>query len=430
MIRILPSFVACALLALGAAAQDSSEPPKNRILALLEKDRDEHAARAANETVSAEERATSKARSERMAHVIRKSMECRPQILLGEIEGAEGAQRIVATHWRGDHEYFYPASTVKLCGAVAALERLNEIRRGIAPAADENTPLGFQPIRRNAPLLASDADNLDGGTITVAHCIRECLLVSDNESFNRLYEFCGQDWLNERMWNAGLGTVHIAHRLSVAMSTQENRRTPVVELRLPLGLIALESRIGTHDHGLTGVPSTFLGDKHVEGSEVVRGPMSFFYMNRVGLSDLQGLLARVVRPDLAPAGKTFDLTDAQRATLKELLAMFPGDSKNPKYDRAKYPDDYCKFLRPGLLRVVPKEKLEVFNHVGLAYGSATDNAYVVDRASGRAFFLTATIYADSDGVVGDDQYEYDSLALPWLADVAEIVARDVLARAK
>ena len=46
-----------------------------------------------------------------------------------------------------------------------------------------------------------------------------------------------------------------------------------------------------------------------------------------------------------------------------------------------------------------------------------------DRETGRWFFLAATLYTNPDGVLNDDRYEYQEVALPFLADLAEAVAR-------
>ena len=56
----------------------------------------------------------------------------------------------------------------------------------------------------------------------------------------------------------------------------------------------------------------------------------------------------------------------------------------------------------------------IYNKVGLAYGTATDVAYVKDR-NGIEFFLTATILTNKNEIFNDNQYEYDQLGIPFLA---------------
>jgi hypothetical protein len=416
----------------GAAAlarcQVPDAPPKNAWQLALEADAARCEARSASVALAESDRAQAKARAERMRRFLGEARQHRAQVLVGLVTTRDGRPVLEQDGWRADADYFYPASTIKLAGAVAALERMNALRRERVPELDERVPLAFHPIRRTDRLLADDSDNLDGGKLTLEHVIREALIVSDNESYNRLYDFSGQDWLNDRMARAGLSSFKLSHRLSIQMSTADNKRTPIVELRFPTGPVLIEARTGTKDLSLERTPDVYIGREHMQGDSKVKSPMSFFYKNRATLRDLQGLMVRVARPDIALPGEPFDLTDAQRAFLLDSLKCLPGDSANPRYAREQFPDDFAKFFRPGLLRAIGAADLELYNKVGLAYGFALDNAYVVDKARGLQFFLTAVVYADADGVVNDNQYEYETAALPWLADVAEIVARELAAR--
>ena len=51
------------------------------------------------------------------------------------------------------------------------------------------------------------------------------------------------------------------------------------------------------------------------------------------------------------------------------------------------------------------------------------NAYVVEKETGRAFFLVAAVYANPNDVENSDDYAYDTIGLPALADVGEAFAR-------
>jgi hypothetical protein len=105
------------------------------------------------------------------------------------------------------------------------------------------------------------------------------------------------------------------------------------------------------------------------------------------------------------------------------MSQLPRDSANPVYDPAEFPDAYAKFVLPGLRRVLPAGRFEIYDKTGQAYGFTTENAWVVDRATGRSFFLAATLYTNADGVLNDDRYEYEEVAEPFLADLGEAVAR-------
>ena len=130
-----------------------------------------------------------------------------------------------------------------------------------------------------------------------------------------------------------------------------------------------------------------------------------------------------MRPEIDCGGPGWELSSADRAFLWSTLKELPRESSNPIYDPAEFPDDYVKFLLPGLERVVGGP-VKIYNKIGLAYGFTTENAYVVGP-DGRDFFLAATLYTNEDGVLNDDNYEYDEVSLPFLADLGEAVAREV-----
>ena len=397
-----------------------------RVYDLLTAQRASLAARLANPQLAADEKALVQGSYDRFEAVLHDPEAFRVEIAIGDVVAVEGAPpKLAIATWRGNAEYFYPASTVKLCAAVAAFERFNDLARASYVKIRPTTPLAFYPLFKGEQLETDDATNVDGGKLTLAHLIRRMLIVSDNDAFNDLYDFCGQKWLNERMWRAGLRSVRISHRLSFPLTPQQNRTTRKVEFRVPDFPLLLPEQSCNLELDLEGVKGWMVGASFFdEHDEKIDKPMSFYFKNMFGLNDMLRCLARIVRPDLALDGEPFDLTAEQREFLMQALAQYPGDSTNPLYPREKYPDDYVKYFMPGLARVVPVERLKIYNKVGEAYGFLTDDAYIVDTQTGKCFFLAATVYANSDGVVNDDKYDYATFALPFFADLAELIARD------
>jgi hypothetical protein len=51
------------------------------------------------------------------------------------------------------------------------------------------------------------------------------LLVSDNEAFNRLYEFLGQEYINNALHKMDYKNAQILHRLQVSLNDDQNRIT-------------------------------------------------------------------------------------------------------------------------------------------------------------------------------------------------------------
>ena len=354
----------------------------------------------------------------------------RLQIVLGTIVEQPGSRpRLVQRAYRAGEEYLYPASTVKLLGAVAALERLEELRRETGLPIDADTALVYHPLFAGEQLEDRDPTHLAGGRITVRHLIRQVFLVSDNEAFNKLYELVGQDRLARTAERAGLRGVRIVHRLSEPRSAEENLRSPRIDLvgrgsgeagfthTLPERTARPPARSRRAPAGLR------IGTAYFDGDERVAGPLSFAAKNRFPLAELQRALCMVARPDADCGGPGFRLSADDRALLLEAMGQLLAESRDPVYDPAEHRDEDVEFLLPGLRRVVPAERLRVHGKSGQAYGFTLDNAWVVDTAGSRSFFVAAALYTNSDGVLNDDLYDYDTVALPFLADLGEAVAR-------
>jgi beta-lactamase class A len=348
----------------------------------------------------------------------------RLQVVLGIVEERPGGRPVLVQHgFRAGAEYLYPASSVKLFAAVAALERLAELRRETGLAIDARTRLVYHPLFAGEEREEADPGNLDGGTITVAHEIRKIFLVSDNAAFNHLYELVGPDRIAASVARAGLPGVRIVHRLSEPHTAAENRMLPRIDLAGDGFVHTLPQRTAEAQPPPPSLPGLLVGTASLDGDgKRIDGAMDFAAKNRVSLAVLQRALCMVVRPDVDCGGAGFTLTDADRELLRTAMSELPRESANPRLDPAEFPDAYVKFLLPGLSRVFAPERLRVYDKSGQAYGFTLDNGWI-ESGEGPSFFLAAALYTNEDGVLNDDQYDYETVALPVLADVAEAAAR-------
>lgn len=365
--------------------------------------------------------------AERMAAVLDDVHGHRLQIVLAEpVDGPDGSVVLRHSGLGDERQYFYPASTVKLCGAIAALLRLSAINREHGTAFGLDTPLAILPRFDGDELVDRDADNVDGGGLTVRSMLRKMLLVSDNLAFNHCFELAGPDGLNRTMWRGGAGSLRLWHRLSESRSLADNRRTRAVRLGVGDAALVLPARDAPIELDNGAFTELDVGDAYLSGSGRVDHAMSFAQKNAIALRDLQDVLVAVVRPEISTGKRGFpELSVEQRAFLVHTLGELPRESTNPRYDPAKIPDDYCKFVLEGVRRVVPAEHVRVYDKIGMAYGFVIENAYVEDRRTGRGFFLAIALYANPDGVLNDDAYGYDAIALPFCRDAGEVIARAV-----
>jgi hypothetical protein len=373
--------------------------------------------------LSADERAGTPLADPRFDAILERAAEHRVQLLVATIDDSTTPPRLVRHGYRADAEYFYPASSIKLCAAVGALLRLQELGDAGVPV-DADTPLVFHPLFEGESLEDRDESNLDGGTITVAHEIRKLFIVSDNRAFNRLLGFVGRDDLNRMMWEAGLGSVRVSHRLGVGLSAEQNRRMPRVDLVLPDGSVrTIPERLSTVELDNDGVAGLEVGTAEMVGGERLDRPKSFLRSNRVSLVDLQDALVMVVRPEVDLGKKGFALSERHRLLLIDAMTRLPRESLNPVYDAEKYPDHWVKFLLPGLRRVFAADRVGEVGKIGLAYGFTSVTAGLTLDGGRPSVFLAGAIYTNANGTLNDNVYEYDGVAFPFWADVGEVLAR-------
>ena len=361
---------------------------------------------------------------EGLTEVVDRAADFRLQVVLGLVEEDSDGTFVLRQHgFRSGAEYFYPASTVKLFAAVAAAQKLVDLRETTGLAIDLDTPLVYYPQFEDGEMGSGDEDNVEGGKITVRQQIRKIFLVSDNQAFNYLYELVGQDGLAESMRRAGLDSPRIVHRLSEFRSAEENLQFPRIDFVGSDFTYTLPARSAEALPPSDPVNRILVGEGYFSDDEQIDEPMDFSPKNHFPLADLQRGLCMLVRPDVDCGGAGFELENADREVMLESMSQYPRESTNPVYDPEEYPDAYVKDLLPGLERVIPKERLRIYNKTGQAYGFSIENAWVVDTGTGQGFFLAATLYTNKDGILNDDEYEYEEIALPFMADLGEAVAR-------
>jgi hypothetical protein len=71
--------------------------------------------------------------------------------------------------------------------------------------------------------------------------------------------------------------------------------------------------------------------------------------------------------------------------------------------------------------IISDPGIRIFNKVGDAYGFLTDAAYIVDFKNNIEFFLSATIYCNSDGIFNDDKYDYDTTGYPFMKELGKVI---------
>lgn len=317
--------------------------------------------------------------------------------------------------------YFNPASMVKLPLAVLALEKLATI-----PGVDRNTTIQFDSSQSWQRPLYRDTTAADGRP-TIAHLIKRALLVSENDPYNRLYQFVGQQGINQRLWEMGHKQARITRQF-MGLTPEQNRYTNAVRFLDKMGGTSYTQPAAYNPDSFPFGRRILLGRGHLNRNDsLVMEPFDFTPHNNLSLLTLQQVLQSVLFPEAVPVRQRFQLKEDDRRFLLQYLSQYPSETPDPKYDTAKFYDSYVKFFFRDSTRRMPPG-VRVFNKVGWAYGFLTDVSYVVDFNNGVEYMLAATLYVNSDGILNDGKYEYTSVGWPFLYQLGQAVYRYELQR--
>lgn len=324
-----------------------------------------------------------------------------------------------------DSSYFYPASTVKLPVAILALQKLNELKiKGL----DKNTTMITEADGSGQTEVYNDPSTPDGRP-TIEHYIKKILLVSDNDAFNRLYEFLGQEYINNTLHKMGYEDVQIVHRLEISLTEDENRSANRVRFLDTSGKLVYEKPL-QQSQLVYAQRNTKMGKGFYRRGELVNEPFDFSKKNRMSLTTLHNIVRSVLFPSAVPKKQRFKITKDDYEFLRKYMSMTPLESKFPFYDKTNYWDNYVKFLFYGTEKDSSKAGIRIFNKVGDAYGFLTDAIYFADYTNNVEFLLSAVIHCNSDEIFNDDKYDYDTVGFPFMKNLGQVIYQHELNRTR
>ena len=352
--------------------------------------------------------------------ILQKRKDWNVQLIYTQIDkGANGIPALKHYYFNlNPAKYFYPASTVKFPVSILALQKLNELKiKGL----DKNTTIITGQAYSGQTAVYNDPTTPDGKP-SIGHYIKKILMVSDNDAYNRLYEFLGPQYINDQLHQKGYGDVQLLHRLSIFLSPDENRHTN------PVKFLDAQNKI-VYDQPMQYNTAQYVqrndsvGQGYYKGKQLMNEPMDFSAKNRISLEDLHTILISLLFPSKVTASQRFNLTVEDRNFLLKYMSQLPTESTYPPYsaDTASYWPAYCKFLLFGSEKGELPKNIRIFNKVGDAYGQLTDVAYIVDTDKKIEFFLSATILCNKDGILNDDKYDYETLGFPFMKHLGQVL---------
>ena len=299
--------------------------------------------------------------------------------------------------------YFYPASTMKLPIVALTLQKINELR---------NTGIN---ITVESKILLLSADQITTET-TFKDLISKVFLVSDNSASNILINFLGYNYFNQQMKEKGLNTIVLNHKFNPDPYVKTDWKI----YTLDRDLISKDETQETIEHN--NLDNLLQGKFQILNGEKVATPFNFKTKNKASLRDLDGVMKRIIYPDLFQEQDRINLSDQDYNFLRYWMSRFTFEDIGIEYQKdSKYFDSYNKFFIYGDSTNTIDRKIRIYNKVGVAYGALTDISYIRDYQKKIEFFLSATIYVNQNQIVNDNIYEYDDVGIPFLAELARQV---------
>ena len=324
--------------------------------------------------------------------------------------------------------YFYPASTVKLAGVIFALEKVNELKsKGLHAELTMITDSAFKGQTK-----VSADQSAENGKPTIAHYVKKILLTSDNDAFNRLFEFVGRAEMNAKLKRYGMDESRILNRLAIGDSGEASKNTNPI--RFYDGEKLIYEQQPQYDEKDYALPLTNLivGVGYMDSNEeLVNEPYSFEDKNVFSISDQQSLMKRLIMPEAYPANERFNLTADDYKLIYTYMSKLPTESDYPKYETKTFWPTYAKMIYYGRAKNATIDpNIRIFNKYGDSYGFIIDNSYMVDFVNNVEFFLTVVVQSNEDGIYNDGKYEYETVCYPFMKNIGQEIYNYELNRTK
>lgn len=320
-------------------------------------------------------------------------------------------------------QYLYPASLVKIPLSLLAFQKMELYRNlGISihtpVVSDTNfvcqTPIAFDPTTAS-------------GRPTLDNYAKKLLAVSDNDAYNRLYEFCGYDYIGNELHKKGLNFSRIVQRLEIPCDTLSHYYTnPMYFLNAKNDTLHKQKGEFAKSRYRNPFGEVWMGSKYYNEGFLYPFPRSFIFNNFLPLDELQQCMINFYLPEYVNKNQRFIMGKDYEITLKQYMGYWPAEFK-PAYS---LPLNYKKMLLIGDGSPLPSNSnIRIFNHIGRALGVLGDCAYITDEKNNVDFFISVIMYCNENDILNDDSYEYQ-IGANFIAELGRLVYNYELGRKK
>ena len=310
-----------------------------------------------------------------------------------------------------DNKYFYPASTIKLPIVVLALKKINELRsKGSEITLKSKIILNYKDDY--SELVIRDS------ITSFQNLIADVFLVSDNSASNILIDFIGYNYFNDEMKNADFHKTYLNHKFNPDPYVKSTWQILDLDNNI-ISSLNDNQKIIKADDKTSGLDK---GERRYFKGEILDESLNFSEKNRSSVTDMHNLIKYIFYPEIFDSTNNFNLNVEDYDFLRYWMSRFTYEDIGEKFiGDEKFFETYNKFFIHGDEQSLSNEQIRVYNKIGQAYGTSIDNGLIKNYQDNIEFILTATIYTNKNKVINDNLYEYDDIAVPFLAKLSRAI---------
>lgn len=346
-----------------------------------------------------------------LSEILKNKEQYEIQVLFTEINrNKDGEPEFTDFQFQVDEEkYFYPASTIKLPIIVLTLNKINELRlEGID--INLKSKIKLKSYNKKQKIVVNDS------ITSFQNLISKVFLTSDNSAANILIDFLGYNYFNSKMNKEGYANTYLNHKFSPDQNVNNNWEIQTLKDDI---ISSKDEQIFIKSNNISGL---LKGDRTLKEGKVSIGPLDFSYKNRFSLLDMHTFIKKIIFTEKFNNQNYFNLNVEDYDFLRYWMSRFTYEDNGKKYeDDGIYYETYNKFFIHGMDSIAINKNIRVYNKLGEAYGTSTDTAYIKNYTEDIEFFLSATIYVNDNNVINDNIYEYDEIAIPFLAKLSQSI---------
>lgn len=355
--------------------------------------------------------------------IIRESSKYNFQLILSVYDFKNGKDTLYHFYLNRDQFYFSPASLIKFPLALIAAEKLTSLKNSHGVSINDSIAITTCSCDKSTENYVRNTK-----PATFKQVYDELFIMSNNSAYNLLFDFVGRDYANKRFHSMGFERIIMNNRFYGGCTDDENKKFGGISFyrngQDKILALPCETSSMNWNHDSTW-PNT-AGRFQIQNRKIVAGAKKYTSGNYVSLTDAHLMLVEFIEDFHRPQNqRKFNIDDEIRAMIFNAMGTFPSEMISSNYQTENLPDTYYKFFLEPKSMNASHEHLRIYNKVGIAGGYISDVSFIEDKRIGLRYFLSGSMHAKKDGIVGNNNFSYYDIGIPAFRKIGELVYKSL-----